>query len=48
MAALLFGHMRDFAPHRVAIAEHGKLAGIDPGGTIFTGLIDTDHARYRL
>src|SRR3990167_3620559 len=39
----LFGHMRDFARHRVAVAHHRELAGIDARRAIFAGLVDADH-----
>src|SRR3546814_4235979 len=41
----LFGHMRDFARHRVAVAQHRELAGIDAGRAIFARLVDADHRR---
>src|SRR3546814_14508235 len=37
--------MRDLARHRVAVAHHRELAGIDSRRAIFARLIDADHRR---
>ena len=41
--ALLGRHLVDRA-RRGAVAQHRALAGIDPDGAVFAGVIDPDHA----
>ena len=43
MPLFLFGHVRDLARHRMAVAHHRELAGINARCAIFARLVDADH-----
>ena len=45
MLLFLFGHPADRLADR-AVAEHGKLAGIDARRAVFAGMVDADHPRH--
>ena len=48
VARFLLCHAGDFSRIGAAITHHRQLAGVDPRGAVFAGVIDPDHARDEL
>ena len=46
MRLLLIAHVTDLV-RRARRSQHRELAGVYPGGAIFAGMIDADHAMHR-